>query len=126
MLSDRMIAEVTLPGAELDLNGWAIPRRPQAQRQWLHFDFCEEGHAMPDRDTARAVNAFLQSLMRERDLDELDAVVAAAALDWAGVLCDSSVRLGKPLRALLRAGLIPGAYQCPPKPGGRWHIPRRR
>jgi len=81
---------------------------------------------MSDLRRAADVHRFLQDHMRAGGLTELDPVTANAILARAGVLRDSNSRPGKPLRDLLRAGLIPGAYQVPNKPNGRWHIPLLR
>jgi len=73
--------------------------------------------------TAARIFAYLQEYMRTSCLGELRAVPAAAILDRAGLLDDSQSRPGKPLRDLLRAGAIRGAYQVPNRPYGGWHIP---
>jgi hypothetical protein len=70
------------------------------------------------------LRAFLDDELRERNLDEIPAVDAAAWLDAAGLLVDSSSRPGLPLRKLLRAGLLPHVYQRPARPNGRWFIMR--
>ncbi|NLN94686.1 MAG: hypothetical protein GX128_00720 [Bacteroidales bacterium] len=49
----------------------------------------------------------------------ITAVDAAAILDRKGILKDSESRPGKPLRDILRRGLIPHAYQD----GVYWRIP---
>ena len=68
---------------------------------------------------------FLQRELEKRQQEEVAAPEAARWLDGAGLLRDSSSRPGKPLRDLLRAGLIEGAEQRPPAPYGRWVIVRR-
>jgi hypothetical protein len=49
----------------------------------------------------------------------ITAVDAAKILDRKGILKDSETRPGKPLREILRAGLIPHAFQ----EGVFWRIP---
>ena len=78
---------------------------------------------MTNIQLARRAHLYLQRHMRTTGGSELDAVTAGAILDKAGVLRDSQQRPGLPLRKLLRDGLIPGAYQIPARPYGRWHIP---
>jgi hypothetical protein len=75
-----------------------------------------------DEQQAAEVNAYLQQYMRRRGLHELDAVTANALLEEAGILRDSTSRPGTPLCRLLRAGLIGGARQVPPKRYGAWLI----
>jgi hypothetical protein len=62
------------------------------------------------------INAALQEVACARPEREIRAVDAAAALDRMGLLRDSDSRPGKPLRDLLRDGVIRNAYQD----GGRW------
>ena len=57
--------------------------------------------------------------IEKRKCKYLTAIEGGKILDRAGVLNDSRQRLGKPLRDLLRAGLLPHAYQ----EGVRWRIP---
>jgi hypothetical protein len=68
----------------------------------------------------------LQRELERRGLDEVPAVEAARWLDSLGLLRDSGARPGKPLRDLLRAGLIAGAERRPPALHGRWFITRVR
>jgi hypothetical protein len=72
------------------------------------------------------ITAHLQSALRRQGRIELAAVEAAVLLDEAGLLRDSPSRPGKPLRDLLRKGLVGGAEQRPPQPNGRWFITRVR
>jgi hypothetical protein len=65
------------------------------------------------------INRFLQEKLRELGKAEIEAVPAAALLDQQGLLSDSQHRRGLPLRKLLRAGKIKGAYQYP---NARWVI----
>jgi hypothetical protein len=74
--------------------------------------------------TPEEVNALIQQELRRLGLEEVPAVDAARWLDAAGVLADSGHRPGLPLRELLRAGLIEGADQRPPKGHGRWFVTR--
>jgi TDG/mug DNA glycosylase family protein len=71
------------------------------------------------------IDAFLQSELARRGLDEVTAVEAARWLDEAGLLADSPHRPGLPLRNLLRAGSIQNGEQRPPQRYGRWFIVRR-
>ena len=64
----------------------------------------------------RQINSFLQERLESEALLKVRAVEAARWLDAAGLLKDSDTRRGKPLRDLLRAGRIEGAYQ----ESGRW------
>ncbi len=70
-----------------------------------------------------AINAALQALAARLPEREIDAVTGGEELGRLRLLRDSATRPGKPLRDLLRAGLIEGAYQGP---NGRWRIPARR
>ena len=65
------------------------------------------------------INRFLQEKIRELGVAEIEAVPAAALLEQKGLLNDSQHRKGLPLRKLLRAGRIKGAYQYP---NARWVI----
>lgn len=67
----------------------------------------------------KTLNQFLQQELRRRERREVAAVEAAKWLDRAGLLTDSTVRPGLPLRDLLRAGLITGQRQ---EPNRRWCI----
>jgi len=69
----------------------------------------------------KAINAYLQAELRRRERDEVAAVEAAKWLDRAGILTDSTIRAGLPLRDLLRAGVIDGQRQ---EPNRRWYIDR--
>jgi hypothetical protein len=60
-----------------------------------------------------------------RKQSSIDANSANALLDKLGLLKDSKDRPGKPLRELLRKGLIPHAYQTEGK-GSTWVIPRSK
>lgn len=68
-----------------------------------------------------AINAFLQDELARRDIDCVTAVEAARWLEVAGLLRDSPSRPGKPLRALLRGGLIAGQRQ---ELNSRWLVCR--
>ena len=92
----------------------------------------EPGAAAPDRRPAgrgpgrsdlAAINAALQALAGGNPEGETDAVSGGEELERLGLLRDSATRPGKPLRDLLRAGLIDGAYQDSSR---RWHIPAPR
>lgn len=65
---------------------------------------------------------YIDNHLEKNHLDYINPVDAGALLDRAGILTDSSLRPGLPLRKLLRKGAIPHAFQ----PGGKgsgWVIP---
>jgi hypothetical protein len=66
-----------------------------------------------------AINAHIQQQLRIRGQQEATAVEAAVWLDQASLLKDSASRPGKPLRDLLRAGVIRGQRQ---DTNSRWFI----
>jgi hypothetical protein len=68
------------------------------------------------------ISQHIQEKLRTRGRHEVTAVEAAGWLDEASLLPDSRTRRGKPLRDLLRAGLIEGSEQRPARPWGRWYI----
>lgn len=75
-------------------------------------------------DTAN-VKRIIECLDREierRGVECITPVEAGIVLDRMGLLGDGPGRPGLPLRNLLRAGLIPHAYQKKGK-GSRWFIP---
>lgn len=79
---------------------------------------------MPDLD---AINRYIQSRRRREGLERVTAIEANRWLAEAGLLRDEKYKLGKPLRDLLRAHKISGAWQDPPGSHGRWFIgPVRR
>jgi hypothetical protein len=67
------------------------------------------------------INHFLQMQLAGQGMEFVGAVEAAQWLDQAGLLWDSTKRPGKPLRELLRSGMIAGRRQ---EPSGRWYIDR--
>ena len=71
------------------------------------------------------IDQFLEAELVRRRLGEVTAVEAAAWLDEAGLLPDSQIRPGLPLRKLLRAGRIRSGEQRPPQKHGNWFIVRR-
>ncbi len=82
--------------------------------------------AVPRRKIRRSIdveqiNEHIQAELRRRERSEVAAVEAGRWLDEAGLLRDSDSRRGRPLRDLLRAGLIEGQRQ---EPNGRWFIDR--
>jgi hypothetical protein len=90
-----------------------------------YLDATVEGIAAPGSDVdVVEIKAFLSRRMSQEGLAEVPAVEAAAWLDRAGLLADSKARRGKPLRDLLRAGVIQNAEQRPSQPWGRWYIVR--
>lgn len=70
---------------------------------------------------ASAVSRHLQGELLKRSIQSVSAVEAARWLDRAGLLKDSAIRSGLPLRNLLREGRIAGQRQ---EPNGRWFIDR--
>ena len=73
--------------------------------------------------SAQKISDALQRYMRENNIEFLKAPEAGEFLEQWGLLRDSKQRPGKPLRDLLRAGVIAGQEQ----PGGRnstWYIRR--
>lgn len=68
------------------------------------------------------ISSHIQMRLRRAGVSEISAVDAAQWLDRDGVLEDSPHRPGKPLRDLLRQGLIANAEQRPPRANGRWFI----
>ena len=73
----------------------------------------------------QSISDFLQHELGRRHLNEVPAVEAATWLDDTGLLHDSATRPGKPLRDLLRDGVIDGSDQRPPRSNGRWFIVRQ-
>src|SRR5688572_16585246 len=67
------------------------------------------------------ISNFIQRELAKRELPSVTAVEAAKWLDRDGILADSRVRPGLPLRDLLRAKKIRGQRQ---EPNGRWFIDR--
>jgi len=65
------------------------------------------------------VSDFIQLVLQARKIKRVEAVPAAEWLDRAGVLPDSEQKPGKPLRILLRKGLIAGGKQ---EGSNRWWI----
>jgi hypothetical protein len=64
---------------------------------------------------------FINDYLTKSGLQSVSAVEANALLEKAKLLRDSKDRPGKPIRDLLRKGLIPHAYQLA---NSRWVIPR--
>jgi hypothetical protein len=69
-----------------------------------------------------AIIKFLDNYLETNSLTSLNAVESNALLEKANLLPDSKDRPGKPLRDLLRKGLIPHAYQTTSR---NWVIPRQ-
>lgn len=67
----------------------------------------------------------LDEYMETMGLDSLDPVTANRILEKAGILNDTKVRPGKPLRDLLRKELLPHSYQVGGK-GSKWVIPHSK
>lgn len=65
------------------------------------------------------INHLIQSQLHSKGLQEVTTIEAAKWLDIAGLLKDSEVCPGRPLRNLLRRGLIIGQYQ---EKNRRWFI----
>jgi len=74
---------------------------------------------MPD---VNAIIQFLDEYLKRNNLKSLTPPEANELLAGAGLLADDKTRKGMPLRNLLRAGLIPHAYQLGGK-YSRWVIP---
>ncbi len=139
---DPTDAEAALLGAFADRHGASLPfanrqsaggvRKPHGITGSVLADVPGVASARP-RATSRTpgtaprniaqINAALDALARGRPDGETDAVSGGAELERLGLLTDSASRPGKPLRDLLRAGLIVGAYQDGSR---RWHIPYTR
>jgi hypothetical protein len=71
------------------------------------------------------IDQFLQDELVRRRLGEVTAVTAAEWLDENGLLPDSTLHPGLPLRELLRAREVRSGEQRPPQKRGRWFIVRR-
>lgn len=71
------------------------------------------------RGTLAEINAALQGMACADPDGRVAAVPAAAELDRRGLLPDSRQRPGKPLRDLVRAGVVERAHQ---EPNSRWWI----
>jgi hypothetical protein len=56
------------------------------------------------------INVYIQDRLLSEERTFITAVEAARWLEEAGLLIDSPTRKGKPLRDLLRAGLIANAW----------------
>ena len=67
------------------------------------------------------INHHIQRKLIQENMPRVSAVEAAKWLDVAGLLEDCQHRPGRPLRVLLRAGVIIGSEQGS---NGRWHIYR--
>ncbi len=65
------------------------------------------------------INQFLQDRLKRSGCDSVGAVEASEWLDEAGLLHNSADRPGKPLRNLLRNGMLVGQRQESNK---RWFI----
>jgi len=65
------------------------------------------------------INRYLSQKFEDEGNTEIDAITAGRWLNERGLLKDSGQRPGLPLRKLLRAGKINGAYQYPNR---RWVI----
>lgn len=69
------------------------------------------------------INTYIQNRMLSESITSVTASEAAQWLDSAGLLKDSSLRKGKPLRDLLRKGHISNSWQDGRK---RWFIDREK
>jgi hypothetical protein len=134
-------AEAALLGAFADLHEGALPFANRQSAGGVRKSHGISGSALAGgtpaalpsgpvrapRPTARGniaqINAALAALASAQPDGETDAVSGGAELERLGLLTDSASRPGKPLRDLLRAGLIVGAYQDGSR---RWHIPSPR
>jgi hypothetical protein len=70
----------------------------------------------------REIIRFIDNYLDQSGQSSINPVEANALLEKAGLLRDSDLRPGKPLRDLLRKGLIPHAFQSGGKSSG-WSIP---
>ena len=75
------------------------------------------------RRWAQTISNALQRYMRQNGIENLKAPEAGGLLEQWGLLVDSRQRPGKPLRDLLRAGIITGQEQ-PGGPNSTWFIRR--
>ena len=71
---------------------------------------------------AESISDALQEYLQKNRMEYLKAPAAGALLEQWGLLADSRQRPGKPLRDLLRAGVITGQEQ----PGRRFGLSPRR
>ncbi len=69
-----------------------------------------------------AIISYLDKYLLQTGKQSIGPVEANAVLAKAGLLKDSDLRKGKPLRDILRSGKIPHAYQAGGK-GSEWTIP---
>lgn len=70
----------------------------------------------------KAIITYLDNYLKQIGQKEIDPVQANAILAAEGLLNDNKNRPGKPLRDLLRKGLLPHAFQAGGK-GSPWTIP---
>lgn len=70
----------------------------------------------------KTIITYLDNYLKQTRQQSIDPVAANAILAKAGLLNDSKDRPGKPLRDLLRMGLLPHAFQSGGK-GSSWTIP---
>jgi hypothetical protein len=70
----------------------------------------------------RLISVFLDTYLSNSSQLNINPVFANSILAKAGLLADNKQRPGKPLRDLLRKGLLPHAYQQGGK-GTAWIIP---
>jgi hypothetical protein len=105
------------------IRGATGPAKPGGQVRTVAASRASEIYSRPpssSTDVAQ-INGFLQDELRRSERSEVPAVEAARWLDRAGLLRDSPIRPGLPLRNLLRVGLITGQRQ---EPNHRWFIDR--
>lgn len=69
------------------------------------------------------INTYIQNRMLSESITSVTAREASQWLDAAGLLRDSSIRKGRPLRDLLRKGHITNSWQDGRK---RWFIDREK
>lgn len=105
---------------ECDVEMFLITKDKDADPPHLTFEL-PETLAKPEPHILVNINDFLQTQLKLSDRAEVPAVEAAQWLEQAGLLKDSKVRPGRPLRDLLRMKLINGQYQLPNR---RWFIKR--
>jgi hypothetical protein len=86
-------------------------------REWLGVD-----RIVPKSDESiKKINEFIQAQMREKKIDQCGAIEASVWLERKGILRNDKSKPGRPLRVLLRKGMIKGAKIGQ---GGRWVISR--
>lgn len=105
---------------ECEVELYLITKDNDANPEPLSFEL-PETLTHPGSNILMNINECLQNQLKLLGRSEVTAVEAAQWLEQAGLLRDSKVRPGKPLRDLLRMKLINGQYQLR---NHRWFIKR--